>query len=129
MVARRSPEEPVCQHRRVVDRIDVEFSGPIFERALLLAREAVTTVVFAGGAGWEAALEPVLTEMANDRAVGALVSLVLTALAAGAATAAADAELALNGETEPSLNSLAERSLVLIGELLEDVSASARASA
>jgi hypothetical protein len=113
----------------VVDRIDVEFSGPMFERALLLAREAVTTVVFAGGPGWEAALEPVLTEMANDRAVGALVSLVLTTLAAGAATAAADAELALHGETEPSLNSLAERAVLLIGELLEGVSASASASA
>jgi hypothetical protein len=105
----------------VVDRIEVQLSGPSFDRALLLAREAVTTVVLAGGAGWEAALEPILTEMANDREMGALVGLVLATLAAGAATAAADAELELDGEHDPPVDSLAGRAAALIEELVDGV--------
>ncbi len=101
----------------------MQLSGPTFDRALLLAREAVTTVVFAGGRGWEAALEPILTEMANDRAMGALVGLVLATLAAGAAVAAADAELELHGEPDPPIELLSGRATALIEELLEGVGA------
>ena len=119
------PKLRVCQHRPSVERIDLELSGPYFDRALLLAREAATTVVLGGGEGWEAALEPILTEMANNRVIGVMVGLVLTTLAARAATAAVDAELAVDGVVDPSLEFIAHRAAELIQELLDGVSAAA----
>lgn len=112
----------------MVNRIEVTLAGPRFDRACLLAREAIAAVVHGGGAGWEAALEPTLTEMANDRAVGALTSLLLTALAANAALAACSAEMDLDGEPEPSSAQLSNRALDLVDELLSDISSAAGAS-
>jgi hypothetical protein len=109
----------------VVNRIEVTLAGPRFDRASLLAREAIAAVVHGGATGWEAALEPTLTEMANDRAVGALTSLLLMAVAANAVLAARSAEMELGGEPEPSASHLADRALELVDELLCDISSAA----
>jgi hypothetical protein len=100
----------------VPDRLELPLSGPIFERALVLARHAVIEGII-GGPGLEPTLEPVLTEAANDRAVGALLTFLLVGLASQAAAAAAAADLD-DGGPEPSEQAVGEHAVALIDELV-----------
>lgn len=108
-----------------MQQVDVPLTGPAFERALLLAREGIATVLLTGGHGWEAALEPVLTEMANDRQLGALAGLLLISIAANAAEAAADAELELDGDSEAADGPRALRAVALIDDIVQHLASAA----
>jgi len=72
-------------------------SGPEFQRATILAREAVTSIVY-GGPAAEGALEFVLTESANNREVSAVLILVLAQMAASLAGLVAGLEDGLDDD-------------------------------
>jgi hypothetical protein len=97
--------------------IYLPLSGPSCDRAGRLCRTLIETAGLDGGLGWEATLEPLLTEMANDRVVGALTAIRLAQVAAAAAGELAEAELPPgSGEAE-----VAERMMRVVSELLEMV--------
>ncbi len=102
----------------VTQRIAVPLSGPSADRARNIARELVISAVLGGGEGWEAALEPMLTEMANDRVVGALTTLRLVSLAAAAVAEIAETELAAESDAQPGDSAIRDRVNILIDELL-----------
>lgn len=84
-------------------------------RADAVSREILTSVLCGGGPGWEAALEPFLTEMANDRVVGALATMRLAQVAALALCEMASAEL----DPPEDLEVLVERALGIADRLLD----------
>ena len=93
----------------------VPLAGSDRLRADAVSREILTSVLCGGGPGWEAALEPFLTEMANDRVVGALATLRLAQVAALALCELASAEL----ESPDDVQLLVERALASADRLLD----------
>ena len=92
----------------------MRLTGQASERAGHLARELIATIALGGASGWEAALEPFLTEMANDRALGALTVIRLAQVAAAATAELAELEL---GEG-PDDEAVAGRAMMVVDELL-----------
>jgi hypothetical protein len=72
--------------------VELPLSGPTFDRALVLAREAVTSVVY-GGPAADGSLEFVLTEANNDRVLGATLTLLLAHMAGVLAGVVAELEM------------------------------------
>ena len=93
--------------------------GPVHDRAVQLAREAVTSAVL-GGQAAEGALEFVLTEAANDRIGGTTLTLVLARLSASLAVAAASLELDDGTGPDPDPQVVLTHAVGLIDELLAD---------
>ena len=80
----------------------------------MVTREILATVLAGGGPGWEAALEPFLTEIANDRVVGALTTMRLAHVAAWALW-----EIASAGAEEPDdPDRIVEQALDIVNGLL-----------
>jgi hypothetical protein len=113
----------------VTQRVELPLHGPVFERALLLAREGVTTCVLGGGPGADAALEPLLTEAANDRMLSSVLLLLLLSVAANATSVAAAAELELDGERDPDDERVAGQAAELVDEIVHVIGATARLQA
>jgi hypothetical protein len=91
--------------------MQLSLSGPTVQRATLLARESVTSLVY-GGPAADGALEFVLTEAANNREVGATLTLILAQMGATLARLAAELE---DGPLDDQ--SLLERTLSLVNEI------------
>jgi hypothetical protein len=81
------------------------------QRAAVLARESVTSLVY-GGPAADGALEFVLTETANDREVGATLTLILAQMGATLARLVADLE-----DEAVDEGSALERTVSLIEEI------------
>jgi hypothetical protein len=91
--------------------MQLSLNGPTVQRAALLARESVTSLVY-GGPAADGALEFVLTEAANNREVGATLTLILAQMGATLAGLAAELE---DGPLDDQ--SLLERTLSLIDDI------------
>jgi hypothetical protein len=101
---------------------DISLRGPIFDRAVALAREAVSSVIHRDTAG-VAALEFVLSEAANDRLVGLTLTLVLANIAGDLASMLA--ELDLSGDYRdgaPPADAVREQALMVVTEILSGLS-------
>lgn len=77
---------------------ELPLTGPVYDRGVALAREAVTSLLHADGPAGLHSLEPILTEMANDRRVGGVTALLLASMAAAASLLAAGLELGVDEE-------------------------------
>jgi hypothetical protein len=98
--------------------LHVPLNGPSYERAVVLAVEAVTAIVYGGPAG-EGALEFVLTEAANNRQVSAALTLLLAQMAAASAGLAAELD---DGPDDP--DSIRIRTVSLVEEIAGSLSRS-----
>jgi hypothetical protein len=98
--------------------VELPLSGPLFERAVVLAHEAVTSAIFGGPAG-EGSLEFVLTEAANNPVVGSALSLLLTNMAAQLAMLLGTIDLEeADGASEPDADLVRTRAVALVDSLL-----------
>jgi hypothetical protein len=105
--------------------IELPLTGPEFDRAVALAQEAVTAFILHGESGAQSALNPILTEAANDAVVGGLLDVALTSLAANMAVWVATLEAERNGG-EASDEDIGSEAANLVRESLAQIADSVR---
>jgi hypothetical protein len=105
--------------------IELPLTGPEFDRALALAQEAVTAFILHGESGAHSALNPILTEAANDAVVGGLLDVALTSLAANMAVWAATLEAERDGG-EASEAEIGDHAANLVRESLAQIAEAVR---
>jgi hypothetical protein len=99
----------------VRQELTVLLSGPEFDRARILAREAISSVVL-GGPAAEPSLEFVLTETRNRPAVGATFALLLATVAGNMALLVADGERRNSPQSDSQIR---EDAMGLLDEMLD----------